>query len=370
VMVHKANEDRIPKGKLLGAVDHAGWGDGALKHKSVMWHSLEFHSDGSVTGEFSIIEGTTHAAHMNALIEAKAAIGFSTYCMARCREPSDEEREKYGLSEDQYAVIMEDVDLVAIDAVDNPSVFDAWDHGPSKEHTNEAAGEAGLIYTASKEENEQAMNTLDDLKQKFPAIHALHEQAVAAAKAAAVASVRTALEAAGLDVSKEVTPAEMQARLDAVEAAKVAAEAKAAADLAAAETAKAAIVAERDALKAKNDEAAKVAAEAARKAAITEKADELLKGNRFEAAIKAVVVKAAEVAEFTAEHVEALVNGKIAEYDAIAGEAPKGKADEGADDEDDDFAIRGETANDDEDQDAEDKGTGFIERMAAQLFPG
>jgi hypothetical protein len=122
-----ANADMIPNGTLIGAVDHAAPGEGGnLKHSPIIWRKLEVVEGRFVGGEFDIVE--SHAAGRNLLaqIGAGMSIGFSTVGFARARKPSAEDRAMYGIAaDDAAAVVIEDWELVKIDAVDNPSVRSA-----------------------------------------------------------------------------------------------------------------------------------------------------------------------------------------------------------------------------------------------------
>jgi hypothetical protein len=140
--VDKAENVKIPAGMLGGSTDHAGFLDGGnFKNRSVLWKSLKMDAAGYVTGEF-VIPDTTAGRDLKAWKDAGGAVGFSTYGYAKAHEPTDEERKAYGLAEDEYAIIIEDYELVAIDAVDNPSVRSAW---MNKESVGRPANEGKAV---------------------------------------------------------------------------------------------------------------------------------------------------------------------------------------------------------------------------------
>jgi hypothetical protein len=363
---------QIPAGKLLGVSDH----EGRLMAACLKWHKLEMASDGSVFGEFSVMEGTNDANQINALIANKAAIGFSTSSYASCHIPSPEEREKYGLKEDDYAVVMDDVELASIDPVHSPSVIDAW----MKEQLEAVAESARFKIKATEStapaaqtEDETNMKTLDDLKAKYPEVFALHEAAVTqartegetAVKADLAKAVQDALTAKGIDVTREVTEAQAAERLTAAQAALEAEKAAHVAALEAIEAEKAALAAERDALQAKADEAEKAAAETARKDAVAAEADKALKGNRYAESIKPMIVSAAEKDQaFTAESVKALVDSKVAEYEAVFGKLPVSEG------QNLDFGIRGDVNAGEGDEPEAGEASEAAKALAKEMFGG
>jgi hypothetical protein len=111
---------------LGGAVDHVEHQHaGNLRDKCILWHGLALEADGTVTGEFSVVEEHDRGRNLLAWIKAGGAVGFSTYGRARAHEPTQAEREKYKLGEDD-AVVVDAWELLAIDAVDNPSFKRSW----------------------------------------------------------------------------------------------------------------------------------------------------------------------------------------------------------------------------------------------------
>jgi hypothetical protein len=125
--IERANGSQIGEGKLTGALDHVGPLEGGnLKHNAVIWRKLAIRSDGGVFGEFEVM-GTDAGRNLQAMLDAGAAIGFSTYGFAQGREPTEAERTLYGIAaDDADAVVVQNWRLVKIDAVDDPSVADAY----------------------------------------------------------------------------------------------------------------------------------------------------------------------------------------------------------------------------------------------------
>jgi hypothetical protein len=126
-VVDRANRIQCPAGMLGGAVDHVEVQHaGNLRDKCLLWRALRLEADGAVTGEFEIVADHDRGRNLLAWIKAGGAVGFSTYGSARAREPDAAECEKYGLDHDHRAVVVEGWELIAIDAVDNPSFKRSW----------------------------------------------------------------------------------------------------------------------------------------------------------------------------------------------------------------------------------------------------
>lgn len=126
-VIGDATVRKCPHGILGGAIDHVGHLDGGnLRDKCILWHSLAIDAAGDVTGEFEIVTGHSRGRYLQAWIDAGGAVGFSTFGNASAHEPTPAERRQYGLADDEYAVVMDDFDLLAIDVVDHPSVDGAW----------------------------------------------------------------------------------------------------------------------------------------------------------------------------------------------------------------------------------------------------
>ena len=361
-----ANSVLVPSGRLIGAIDHAGMLDGgSLKDSPILWKRLEVREDGSVDGEFVIIEGHSRGADLKAQIDAGMAIGFSTVGYANGRSPTEDERERYGIErDDEHAVIIENFRLKKIDAVDDPSVIDAW----MKSESTKPAAVRNEQSTAGGSEQEPLMKTLTDLQAKHPEVHALHEQAIREAVAAALAPVEAekqtaigksealsadlekvqsehdaalsrceesktllaglkqhlaesigVLKALGVEVPfREVTEQEAFEKIEALTLQNEGKDAeivslKAKVEAAEAEKAAAAVAAE----------AARVAAEGAareaqRKADVTAKAEELLKDNRFAEQIRKFIAQRSDDKAFDVAALQSLVTAKTDEYDAIA----------------------------------------------------
>jgi hypothetical protein len=135
--IERAKDKLIPAGRLAGKVDHTG----RLSDACILWRDLKMESDGSVMGEFSVIENHSRGRDLKAQIDAGMCIGFSTAARATAREPTPVEREQYGIPDDaDYPVVIDRFELISIDAVDDPSVADAW--------LKQEAGFAGFIESA------------------------------------------------------------------------------------------------------------------------------------------------------------------------------------------------------------------------------
>lgn len=357
----EANE-RCPKGLFAGAVNHPGWTEGGdLDRTVILWERLWSEGD-AWFAEFSVIEKHSAGADFVAQMDAGLAVGFSTYGYARARKPTSEEREKWGLgpeaddyengdvSRGEYRgpLVMFDWDLRKIDAVTDPSVRDAR---LMREAQNEKVPPPAST-TAGTAPKEKSM-TLDELKDKDPALFALHEQAVkdaVAAKESEAASLKAAKEsydALRKQVSdlltvladkhgcdrpfKEITDAEASERIAAAEKLVLAAREEARKQIEA-------LADERDALKARAETAEnelrglrEAKADADRRAAVEGKLDELLRNNEFAEAIRESAAGEIAKPDFTAEKAEAFVQGEIARIEKLAkvlrAKAPEDKGD-------------------------------------------
>lgn len=342
--VQAANEDLIPSGRLIGAVDHASWMDGGnLKDSPILWKKLELKADGAVEGEFVVIANHSRGADLQAQLDAGMAIGFSTVGYAKGREPTADERKLYGIAEnDEDAVILEFYRLKKIDAVDDPSVIDAW---IKKEQPAAARTEESAIGGAELNA-ERAMKTLAELKEKAPELFVLHEQAIAQAVAAKEADLLKQIE--GLKTEAEGVKTQLgeaQNQLKALEGIRgflgevtvklgkehgVAVPFREVSEKEAAEKietlTKAAEAKDNEiaSLKAVAEQAQKEAAqreaaakEAQRVADVKAKLAELLKDNRFAEQIKKAVEAAIPDKAFDVKAAESLVKAKTEEYEAV-----------------------------------------------------
>jgi chromosome segregation ATPase len=292
------------------------------------------------------------------LRDAGMAIGFSTVGYAKGREPTADERKLYGIPEDdEAATILEFYRLKKIDAVDDPSVIDAW----TKEANQLAVTTEESLGGAVKQE-EQVMKTLADLKEKAPELFALHEQAIQIAVAANAADLNKQIETlksegealkknlgesqAKVEASdkalgairgylaeitaklgkehavevpyREVSEKDAAEKIEALTKAGEAKDAEIASLKAAAEKA-VKEAAEREAAAAEAKRVAEeAAAEAKRVADVKAKVESLLKSNRFAEQIRKAVEKATPDKAFDTKAAEALIAEKTAEYEAVA----------------------------------------------------
>jgi hypothetical protein len=116
----------LASGHLAGASDHHSDGP-QLSSTCIIFRDLEIESDGAVIAKFETIPNDA-GRNLQAQIDSKLAIAFSTVGFGSCHTPSDAERRRYGLVGDEYVVIMDDnYEMAAIDAVasSRPSCADA-----------------------------------------------------------------------------------------------------------------------------------------------------------------------------------------------------------------------------------------------------
>ncbi|MGE5610988.1 MAG: hypothetical protein ACM359_17190 [Bacillota bacterium] len=368
--VKTANEELIPAGKLIGAVDHASFFHGGnLKDSPILWKKLELKSDGAVEGEFTIIANHSRGADLQAQLDAGMAIGFSTVGYAKGREPTADERKLYGIAEDdEAATILEFYRLKKIDAVDDPSVIDAW----TKEANQLAVTTDESLGGAIKQE-EQVMKTLAELKEKAPELFALHEQAIQGAVAAKEADLAKQIDTvtSQAEADKKAMRGEMDAmktkcdmmqsqcdqmksqcdrlrkslgecvqtwakdfnvevpyrevsekdaaeKIEALTRAGEAKDAEIASLKAAAEKAQKEAADREAAAKEAQRVAEEAAAEAKRVADVKAKVTELLKSNRFADQIRKAVEKFTADKAFDVKAAETLIAEKTAEYEAVA----------------------------------------------------
>jgi hypothetical protein len=362
-VIDRAEAFQIPQGKLGGSVDHLGFLEGGnLKNAAILWKTLEIDASGEVLGEFEIVD-TRVGKDLKAWIEAGGAVGFSTYGYASAHEPSDEERTQYGLGEDDHAVVIDDWELVKIDAVDNPSVRDAFD----RTKRDNKAGAAGEHVQENRSGGEEKQMTIEQLKKDHPELFAQVEKLAResaeqlataesnkakaaedkanAVKALVEGLVKDLAEKHGVTLVKDVLPEDAQKQVEKLQADHKAALEKLTAEkdaeikgltekLAAQKVELDKVAAEKQTA---SDEAAKLTAEKAendRVAAVKAKAAELLKGNRFAPVIAKHVESLSADKAFTAEKVADAVKAKTEEYEAVAGAASESP---------DVFDITGET---------------------------
>jgi hypothetical protein len=334
VQIERA-KGKIAAGQLTGAVDHPGWGSGALKDTCIIWHSLVMDATGAVSGEFSIVTKHSRGADLQALVDANVAIGFSTRGVGSARRPTDDEKQRYGIGDDDCCTVIIDSDyeLKKIDSVDDPSVSDATiDITPPASAGDEANKQSQL------QENVM-FKTLDELKTQAPALHTLHEAAITAAVTAAtkplteqvaaltaerdeakkaVDVLNGVLESAktvkGVAIPfRETTTKEVQEKLDAANTKATKAESDLAAEKSKREAAEQKLAAE-EGKRADGD----------RRSATLAKLDDSLKENAFAEQIgkliKGVDGKGGKIedAKFDVAAMEAFVAEKTAEYESIA----------------------------------------------------
>lgn len=117
----------LEKGYLAGAVDHVDYdASGNLRDTAVIWRSLEARDDGSVWGQFEVVEGHSRGKDVKALLDAGLAVGVSTMGYGTAHLPSETERQKYGIAEGDQVVVMDgNYELKQADLVSDPSCHDA-----------------------------------------------------------------------------------------------------------------------------------------------------------------------------------------------------------------------------------------------------
>lgn len=336
--ISRANDEMIPNGTLIGAVDHQGCAEGGnLKNSPIIWRGLSLDSNSRlVVGEFDVIEGHSAGKDLLAQIEAGVTIGFSTVGYATAREPNKDERGKYGIAEkDEDAVIIENWELVKIDAVDNPSVRSAR---MVKQSAGTPAHEGDTVTIKTIEElKAQHKELLESSKVELVTVESLDAAKKIADDAKALADKVAALETKVAELEpikakydaiikklsdsltcladehgverpyKEVTQKEADEKIQ-----------KLSADLEAANAAKAEAEKSAREAQAKLDAIAAEKADRERQETVAAKVAELTAASKF---AKAIVKAAAEAAKtdktLTAETIKAFVDAKTAEYDAI-----------------------------------------------------
>lgn len=327
-VVEKANSSQCADGRLGGNVDHQGMFEGGnSKNRAILWHSLSLNrGNGEVTGEFTIVN-TNAGKDLKEWVAAGGALGFSTIARARAVEPTEEDRKRFGLHENDYAVIMKDMSLIGIDVVDNPSVKDAWTRDRASDNGNKTAESAG----SGTKEKVMDLNTLKTA----------HPELYKAVVETAVNPLNTKVSALEADVTKLTTERDaFKSQAEAAPGDKTRAVAEAVKPLndkiaelqpkadkvAGLEADLQKVTTERDALKAAAEQAAGEKVEGDRQSAIKAEASKLAKGSKYEAALVKHVESVAKADKaLKVEGVKAIVDAKTAEYEAVlASIQPKG----------------------------------------------
>lgn len=327
-------KERIKVGRFTGCLDHPSWSDGVMANTCIRWDDVWMDPDGGIYATGAILTKTEGGEQLETLMEAKVAIGFSTAGMASAHYPSEAERKRFGLSDDEDCVIIDDNYVMKrADAVDDPSCYDAW-----KENTGAKTSDNsnGSIDDPILENGN--MKTLDELKQKFPELFALHTAAIAEAVTAATTPLTTkikSLETTNVRINnfldsikadpniempfKELSQAEANERITKIQSELDATKAQLA-DAKKSESEKVALEGKVVELTKKVTEAEEVAKQTARKNAVAEKQAALLTNNRFASRIEKEVAKAIEDPKFDVAALETFINEKTAEYEEVAGE--------------------------------------------------
>lgn len=125
------------------------------------------------------------------ILKVEGNPGVSQRALARWRDPTDEEREKYGIPDDEFVDVAEALRLITYDVVSEPGFRDA----------------EGATVT---EHNDRGVNAMkpDELKAKHPELYDLIFKAGKAAGVETVdveAAVTTAIEARKPELIKEAT---------------------------------------------------------------------------------------------------------------------------------------------------------------------
>lgn len=376
----------LDEGRLCGSVNHLGMFEGGnLDTQCILWREVWIDDKtGGVFGRYEIVEKHSAGADLKAQHEAGMAIGFSTFGYGTAHEPSEEEEEKYSDGK-RFVVMDENYTCKKIDAVDDPSVEDAWklealerahvaEHGgiygllarERQDHRTNQPGQTGEGSPARREstnptEGVPAMKTLAEAKAAGSPIWSEHETAVNAEKAkttdasnklAEVTKERDTLLAnvnklvegvkpvGGVNLpQKEVMQAEFAEKLSAETAKRVQLEGQ----VATLTAEKTSVAAERDAFKGKVETAEKTAAQAQRKTKVREAFEAAIKDKpAIKAAASKLLEKRLDAEDFTAESVAALV-AEATELAKLFGAKP-GKPGKGPE-----TGMRGEDSQDDGD---------------------
>lgn len=170
---------RIDKKCVYGRLDHpdpysSKGGIVTLNDAAVMLAGCKM--DGNeVEVVFDMLDNP-HGHQLMSILECDGNPGVSQRGYAEWREPTDAEREKYGIPEGQYVDVAEWLRLITYDVVSEPGFADANNATVTEQHQSGA----------------NAM-TLEELKAKFP--H-LYNEAVAQGRAAAEAEMAAKIEKA------------------------------------------------------------------------------------------------------------------------------------------------------------------------------
>lgn len=114
----------LKAGRIAASLDHLGYADGGnFKDTCALWKEMTLESDGSVIGRFSIVP-TSRGKDLQAMLDSGVSIGFSTYSRCSLRRPSATEKRQWGIGDDTQ-IYCDDLQILAVDCVSDPSVADA-----------------------------------------------------------------------------------------------------------------------------------------------------------------------------------------------------------------------------------------------------
>lgn len=171
---------RVAKNVVFGRVDHPGSYDEesyyvTLADAAIKIASATIDDDGVITVVADVLDNE-YGRQLASTMAVGGNPGISQRALALWREADDEERQRFKIPDDEYAIVAEMLRLITYDIVSEPGFADA-DGAKITEH------KTGVTD----------MKTLDELKTAHPAVFAL---AIAEGKTLGIAEAKIAHEAA------------------------------------------------------------------------------------------------------------------------------------------------------------------------------
>lgn len=325
--------ERAAEGKFTGCIDHP-W-SGSLSDTCIRWDDCRMNTEGEGFADGEILLNTAGGKQLEALIDAGVSIGFSTAGYGSAHMPSDDEKTRYGLGEEEYAIVIDEgYEMRRVDAVDDPACRDAW----MQKNGNRASGNSNDGQQppsgsgAQPTTEHQDMKTLTELQAKFPELYQLHQDAIADAvkKATDPLKAQVAEMTKVVDTVSGFVKSFKDSALVQIPFRELSAE-ESATKLAAKDSEIAALKGqistkdgeitslknEKNALDQKIAQANEAQAQAERKTTVAAKAKELLADNRFAAKISPLIEKRLDDKAFDASAVEAFIKEKTDEYNSL-----------------------------------------------------
>lgn len=196
-------QERIDKNVVFGNLDHPSIFDYdslmvMLSEAAVKIVETKMTSDTDIKVTADILDND-QGRQLISVLEVDGNPGISQRAIARWRDPTDAEREKYNIPDDEFIDVAESLRLITYDVVSEPGFADA----------------EGAKVTESHQ-GVDSMETVAELKAKYPK---LYEEVFNNGRAAGEAKTESAIENARSGIVEEVTKP-LNDKIEEIEAAK------------------------------------------------------------------------------------------------------------------------------------------------------